>query len=645
MSSHPTRKQKMLRLSQFRQLWTDEDLDVDDISEIADEVEDDIRKLKRYQQTLKKSAKAYKDINEHLGVLKGLGLNINPPSLSSSSSPSSSSYSSSSNSSVSPPPKTGARKSWRPTAASVAALRSRIVVSSNSSSNESVKPVKKTTKPVLVFSSNSEEENPKPVPVKTASKAPSKAQSKAPVAKPKPKSPSPATKQRDRELKELRAARNAIGRKLERVTKRRSQSPRLTKTLAHEEGRKVATRKLKRSTSRPPTPNVSADVSPSKQLNEFVDVLEDPYPLPEPVRPGYCGKLSPEFVDDWMEAAKIFVDDDEEESYSMYKYKFTTNVKAANGSITVNELPDKFIRTDNAADGTCLIHAFLTAVSPVYRSLSLDNKGILGRAFRQKVYAKLFSDSTTIKIVKEDFNKVSRHVNLGNRIIKGLGSEDDHIVPARKYIEYVGAVNRGGSHGYLYDFDAKKLAQCFNVNIVIVLDNIMNIRFEEDDSKEGKKKPYIFIHQAGAHFTTIHKKDKYIFTYDEVQPVREWVDAARDKDKTVFSSKDRKDYAEGSLVLYKGEPRIIREYVWNEASEYLMGRVKRVTHVKLEDGVRGLKVPIGEIEINKNMVRRKGHQTAHKIITFEMDPATGLVTHLLVEGIEDPISVENIEFV
>jgi len=390
---------------------------------------------------------------------------------------------------------------------------------------------------------------------------------------------------------------------------------------------------------------VSADVSPSKQLNEFVDVLEEPYPLPEPVRPGYCGKLSPEFVDDWMEAAKIFVDDEEEESYSMYKYKFTTNTKAANGSIVVNELPDKFIRTDNAADGTCLLHAFLTAVSPVYRSLSLDNKGILGRAFRQKVYAKLFPDSTTIKIVKEDFNKVSKHVNLGNRVMKGLGSEDDHIVPARKYIEYVGSVDRGSSHGYLYDFDAKKLAQCFNVNIIMVLDNIMNIRLEEDDSPAGKKKPWIMIHQAGAHFTTIHKKDKYIFTGDEIQPLREWVDAARDKDKTVFSSKDRKDYAEGSLVVYKGDPRIIREYVWNEASEYLMGRVKRVTHVKLEDGVRGLKVPITDIEINKNMVRRKGHTTPHKIITFEMDPATGLVTHLLVEGIEDPISVDNIEFV
>ena len=90
----------------------------------------------------------------------------------------------------------------------------------------------------------------------------------------------------------------------------------------------------------------------------------------------------------------------------------------------------------------------------------------------------------------------------------------------------MGEVGQGGRHGYLYDSDAKKLARCFNVNIIIALNDIFKIRFEEDHSKAGKAKPYVIIHQSGAHFTTIHLAKQHLFSYDDILPIREWVDAA-----------------------------------------------------------------------------------------------------------------------
>ena len=127
------------------------------------------------------------------------------------------------------------------------------------------------------------------------------------------------------------------------------------------------------------------------------------------------------------------------------------------------------------------------------------------------------------------------------------------------------------------------------------------------------------------------------------------MDAARNADKIVLSSKDKRDYADGSLVLYKGTPRIIRDYLWANETESSKGLVKRVTHVKLENGVEGIKVPIADLRINIKIVHLKNNadNKPHAIKFYEMDPVTGLVTHIILEnGTVDghKVPVENVRF-
>jgi len=268
-------------------------------------------------------------------------------------------------------------------------------------------------------------------------------------------------------------------------------------------------------------------------------------------------------------------------------------------SFRIFGINDRYTRTDNSADGTCLIHSFLTAISRVYRNASNKNKGILGRAFRQKVYARLYGNREKINIPEEDYGHAGPsgaevHRRLGARLMRTpLGNE--YRVPVRKYIEYVGTVDTGSVHGYLYDSDVKKLQQCFRVNILLITPQVMNIRYFKNEALANDAPgviglPNLILYQSGAHFTTIHLGDQHIFSYADILPILDGVNAARNRDKVVLSRADKVRYASGEIVFLKSDkkaeptPYVIVSFIWDRSTRNSSGLVKRVTHVNLNNG-------------------------------------------------------------
>jgi hypothetical protein len=165
----------------------------------------------------------------------------------------------------------------------------------------------------------------------------------------------------------------------------------------------------------------------------------------------------------------------------------------------------------------------------------------------------------------------------------------------------VGGVAAGDVHGFLYDTDVEKLAECFNVNIVLVPDSILNIRYYEDDTPAGHTKPTIMIRNKGnIHFTTLHLDDKYIFDREEVMPLVNAVNARRNSNAAGLSVADRARYALGRRVFvisHPDEERIIQDIKWSTAGA-LPGQAVRVSHVYLESGdPEGQQVPVANIRI------------------------------------------------
>jgi hypothetical protein len=302
------------------------------------------------------------------------------------------------------------------------------------------------------------------------------------------------------------------------------------------------------------------------------------------------------WIDDWMTAASAMLPPGATQTMPQYAFSFRL--------FGINE---PYTRTDNSADGTCLIHSFLTAISEVYRNASNKNKGVLGRAFRQKVYARLYGNREKINIPEQDYGhagpdggEVRRR--LGARLIR-TPEGDEYRVPTRKYIEYVGTVDTGSVHGYLYDSDVKKLQQCFGVNILLITPQVMNIRYYKNEALANNAPgviglPNLILYQSGAHFTTIHLEDQHVFTYDEILPILDGVNAARNRDKIVLSRADKVRYAEGEIVFLTSDkkaeptPYVIVNYIWDRSTRPSAGLVKRVTHVTLNNGSE---VAVGDI--------------------------------------------------
>ena len=151
--------------------------------------------------------------------------------------------------------------------------------------------------------------------------------------------------------------------------------------------------------------------------------------------------------------------------------------------------------TDNMGEGSCLIHAFLMAASANYRSQLVSNRqrGILGRAFRQKVYAEMFSDDDRKIVRPTDYDYIIDRIFVDGQLVNG-----EYSVLARKYIEYVGGVEQGVLHAFLDDKDAKKLAIWFNINIVLLSRNPLNLRYYRFNEERREVLGEVGIQDNGA---------------------------------------------------------------------------------------------------------------------------------------------------
>ena len=372
--------------------------------------------------------------------------------------------------------------------------------------------------------------------------------------------------------------------------------------VARELRRKLAPHDRRRSGYEEPfVPAAPSGTSASPEVPppvvEFPDVLLAPHAHHEPITPAHCGHLTIGFIDDWIHAGRQAL--------------VAPGPPAAipqRGSLRFTSLgvPTIYGDSDNAGDGSCLIHAFLMATSILYRNLSVKDKGILGRAFRHKIYARLYHPDEVFNIDPEDWRLVPRNWGLGRRkgMIVGrdgtLRQGKEWEVPRRRYTEYVGGVGRGRHHGYLYDTDVEKLARCFNVNILLVPSQATDIRYYEDDTAAGHAKPSIMIRQRGAHYTTLHVGDQYLFSREEVLPIVQAVNRIRNSDKAGLSIADRTRYAIGRRVFVIGHPeeRIIMDIRWSDAGA-LPGQAVKVSHVILETGgAAGQTVPVANIRLS-----------------------------------------------
>jgi hypothetical protein len=551
-----SRKKKTMTLPAFKLKWNDES-----ILEEDDEIAENVRKLKHHQATLKKGAKGYRDIGEHLDDIKAIkGNDVNILTNSNNSN----------NNATPPPKKSVSRKKKAPSPNSNSpppafrATRKKTAVSPPSPPKPKKGLVRLSGLASFFMGPPPKVTLPPSPPRASASKAPSKAAAKPPPPR------SPETVRRNA----IEQLRQRLHRALPRHTKRRSGSNEAFIPAA-------------------PSGSSASPESPEYDV-EFPEIIRAPHEPHEPITPAHCGHLSIAFIDDWIAGAvrALRIRGSPEDMPQRSRISFR--------SIGVDQ---KFDHVDNSADGTCLIHAFLTAVSAFYRNLSNVNKGILGRAFRRNIYARLWSPDARINIPATDYRAVPKRLHLGKRmsVVARHGAQvlgNEHNVPRRRYIEYVGGIGEGRHHGYLYDSDAEKLAQCFNVNILLVPPEILNIRYYEDDSAEGRAKPNIIIHQSGQHFTTLHLGDQFIFSREEILPILEGVNSARNANAAGLSVADRAKFAAGKRVFVVGHPdeeRIIQEYVWSNAGAP-RGHAVRVSHVILESGEpKGERVPVANI--------------------------------------------------
>ena len=210
-----------------------------------------------------------------------------------------------------------------------------------------------------------------------------------------------------------------------------------------------------------------------------------------------CGTLPLDFIDNWV--------DKQISIHEMYETRELPTDKLENYKIV-----------NNAGDGSCLIHAFLTAMSEQYRNRSNIDKANIGRLFRQDIYANLFTDTEQMIIEDADYTKIiKKGIFLPDSVTK-VGSA--WKVPAKKYIGYVGT-----NHGYLYDTDADKLSKCFNMNIIILVEGDDDeVNFQNSRHYDYGSDNTIILYQSGAHFETVFKDGgQYTFSGEDINTLTE----------------------------------------------------------------------------------------------------------------------------
>ena len=249
-----------------------------------------------------------------------------------------------------------------------------------------------------------------------------------------------------------------------------------------------------------------------------------PFHAPK-VSPASCSKLTPAFIEEWMAgiAGSLAVE------IARHRRDPPRHTRNENIHPAFNR---DFVIKQTEGDGTCLIHAFLTDLSPIYRSLPRTVQRLAGQAFRRKVYAFLHPTDTEMKLEKEDYDTFALpEPSTHARIVKVDGNSERRA-NTRAYIQ--------NTNGYLYDKDVEHLQECFGTRIILVTKSAVahdKIRLMGDVSPDDlareyeiersanipadKYTKYIMIFVRPGHYEGVRHRahDRYIFGYPEVRDV------------------------------------------------------------------------------------------------------------------------------
>jgi hypothetical protein len=263
------------------------------------------------------------------------------------------------------------------------------------------------------------------------------------------------------------------------------------------------------------------------------------------ITPAMCGTLTPEWIEQWV------ID-----NYSGQPTGPSYGTRSQDIHPTFNT---RFEIKGTMGDGTCLIHAFLTDVSPTYRSLTKTGKGVVGQAFRREVYQYLYPRKKDVVVDPRDFTYTS---GISTRKGKDAKGNPRTYALARDYI--------GKTNGYLYNEDIEKLAKCFNIRIIALNPTLPeNSRIqligsvnpkelkEEYDTEVAAGAPltrYIFIYANPGHYESGKLKgaEEYIFTYPDLIDV---INAA--EGDVVTLSNIREFFTEGTDVTLKDGRKMV----------------------------------------------------------------------------------------
>lgn len=271
----------------------------------------------------------------------------------------------------------------------------------------------------------------------------------------------------------------------------------------------------------------SARFSNSESNNESSRSARSP--LIKAISPASCSKLRYDFIEDWVKGYIV-----RPEIQALIQ-RFKGFPLKPTRLETIDPAFDKdFEIKETVGDGTCLIHAFLTDLSPTYRSFSEDVQGPIGRAFRKDVYAKLRLANEPMAIEFPDYQTVKGIPSVKAATKKDAGGATIYTADARHYIQ--------DSGGYLYDTDVDFLMECFGIRVIVLTKSAVKydrIRLKgEVDPKDlarehavevaanippEKHVHFIMIYQRGGHYEAVRRKgrEQYVFTYDEMKDVIE----------------------------------------------------------------------------------------------------------------------------
>ena len=245
------------------------------------------------------------------------------------------------------------------------------------------------------------------------------------------------------------------------------------------------------------------------------------------ILPASCGRMTPEFIERWVA-----------DNYSHLPRGDPYGPRREEIHPAFNS---EFEIKNTVGDGTCLLHSFLTDISPTYRSLTKAGKETVGAAFRKHIYAMLYPPDERMPIQEPDYLRFRSRPSIDARVIE---REENEFVNDEFEDEMYDALARAyirDTAGYLYDDDIQKLRNCFKVRIIIVTQNpdrdydifrlgpsspeelAAEFAAEQEANVENGYTRYIMIYQEGIHFEAVRRRgtDQYIFIYPEVQAILE----------------------------------------------------------------------------------------------------------------------------